>query len=242
VFNGFDVATASGVIVINDISTVTGVVGEVYENLDVVTMGSGSNSAFRFSFAVPAQPVDDVNIRVYFIPRSSGTGNVKLSMDYNIFDQGDDVTPGSYTYSGVVDTVAVANAQDKMKLASLTIPTTDFSGGGSAPYLVACKVTRDVSVGSNLANDISVVQLYADNVPGGVLGQTAGYIGGNLTVDGNLVVEGTTTLEGMAILQGGTAPATSGSTGVSGSLVIADDFLYVAVSTNKWKRTALAGF
>jgi hypothetical protein len=242
-FNGFNVATASGVITIDDISNVSGAVGEIVDNLDVVTLGSGSNSVVRFSFAVPAQPIDPVNVRLYFIPRGNGSGNIKYSMDYNIFDQGDNVSPGVFSYTGVVDTYSVTSGSlNKMKLSSFAIPPSNFNASGSAPYLVNCRVTRDVSVSGNFGNDASIVQLYADNIPGGILGQTAGYLGGNLTVDGNLVVQGTTTLSGLAILQGGTAPVASGSAGTSGSLVIADDFLYAAVTTNKWKRTALSAF
>lgn len=233
--NGFEVATASGIVIIDDVSNVSGTVGETLENIDVITLGSSANSIFRFSFAVPAQPVDPVHVRVYFVPRTSGSGNVKLTMDYNIFDLGDDLTPGSYALSAT-DTVAVANEQDNMKLASLEIPTSNFNASGSAPYLVNCRVTRDISVSGNYSGDTSIVQLYADNIPGGITGQSAGYVGGALTVDGDLTVEGTT------ILQGGAIPATSGSTGVSGSLVLSNDFIYVAVATNQWKRVAIANF
>jgi hypothetical protein len=93
-----------------------------------------------------------------------------------------------------------------------------------------------VAVGGNLAADVSVANVFADNVPGGIIGNQAGYIGGNLTVTGDL------TVEGLTVLEGGSAPASQTDTGVSGSLVLDDDFIYVAVSTNNWKRTAIKKF
>jgi len=236
VLTGFEVSTASGIIMIDDVSNVSGTVGSTMGEFDVVNLEDGSDSVFRFSFSAPVQPVDPVHIRVLYAPRYSGSGNVKLDLDYNLFEQGDDLIPGSYTYSKTNTDSISAGQEDVYKLASFTIPTTDFSAEGSAPFLVSCQITRDVSVGSNLAGNISVVTIYADNVPGGVTGNTAGYIGGNLTVTGDL------TVEGLTVLEGGDVPASGTATGVSGSIVFDDDFIYVATSTDVWKRTSLASF
>lgn len=236
VLTGFDVATASGIIIIDDVSNVSGTVGGVLDNLDVLNLSDSADSVFRFSFTAPVQPVDPVNVRVLFAPRGNGSGNLKLDLDYNLFEQGDDVNPGSFTYAKT-DTVAIASSsEDLYKLLSFQIPTTEFSSAGSAPFIVSCQVTRDVSVGSNFADDVSVISIYVDNLPGGVLGSTAGYIGGNLTVTGDL------TVEGLTVLEGGDVPASGTAAGVSGSLVIDDDFIYAAVDTNKWKRTSIANF
>jgi len=235
VFNGFEVATASGVLIIDDISNVSGVVGGTLGDFDVLNLVDGADSIFRFSFTVPAQPVDPVHIRVLYAPRSSGSGNVKLDLDYNLFETGDDVDPGSFVHSGTL-TDSIANELEECKIATFTIPATTFSNEGSAPFLAVCQVTRDTSVGSNFGDDISVISIYIDNIPGGVLGNTAGYIGGNLTVDGDL------TVEGLTVLEGGTVPASGTATATSGSLVIGDNYIYAATTTNKWKRTALSNF
>ncbi|RKZ90819.1 MAG: hypothetical protein DRQ40_10570 [Gammaproteobacteria bacterium] len=153
-----------------------------------------------------------------------------------MFDQGQDPTTGSFA-SSKTETVSVgASEADEIKLVTFDIPTTEFSSAGSAPFIVSAKITRDVSVGSNLADDVSVVQLYADNIPGGHAGNAAGYIGGNLTVTGDL------TVEGLTVLEGGAVPASAGDTGVSGSLVLDDDFIYIATGSNTWKRVPISNF
>lgn len=118
---------------------------------------------------------------------------------------------------------------------NITIPLPNFSSG-TAPFVVDCKFTRDVSVGGNYGHDVSVVQIYADNVPGGATGNQAGYVGGNLEVTGDL------TVDGFLILNGGSVPASGTAPGVSGSVVLSDDFLYAAVSTNSWKRSPINSF
>lgn len=236
VINGINYSTASGIVTIDDVTNVSGVVGGTIGGLDVITLPSGSsNSILRFSFSVGAQPVDPVNLRVIYSPRQSGTGFFKANLAYNLFDQTDALGSSSFAYSGT-QTVSVAPSDfEKMKLLSIQLPLVNFSSG-SAPFVVSAQLTRDASVSGNFAGDISIVSMYADNIPGGVMGNTAGYIGGNLNVTGDL------TVDGFAIFQGGTAPATITGTGISGSLVIADDFLYCAVAANSWKRINLSQF
>lgn len=235
---GIEYSTSSGILVIDDVSNVSGTLGGTMGNLDVITLGSGSDSSFRFSFSVPAQPAGGipVKVRMLYAPRTNGPGNLKFDLNYDIFDQGDDPTSGSFALSET-ETVSVgATDQDEISLVSFDIPATDFSTAGSAPFVVSAKITRDVSVGSNLGGNASVVQLYADNVPGGHAGNAAGYLGGNLTVTGDL------TVEGLTVLEGGNVPASGTDTGISGSLVLSNDFIYVAVDTNSWKRAAILGF
>lgn len=231
--------TATGIVLISDVSNISGTVGETLENLDVISLPSGSNSQFRFSFTVPAQPTNPVKVQLAVIPRGSGqSGNVKLKMDYNIFEQGVDVTPGDFGSSSIdVTQSIVAGDFEKIKLINLQIPTANFSASGSAPFLVNCRVTRDVSVGGNYARDVSIASIMADNVPGGIIGNVAGYTGGNLLVTGDLTLSGNLVLAGSVA-----APASGTATGISGSVVLADDFLYAAVAANSWKRININTF
>ena len=236
VLSGINYSAASGIVEIPDVTNVSGAVGGTLGDLDVITLGSASDSVIGFSFSIAAQPVDPVHVRVLYAPTgAASTGNFKLDLDYNLFDQGDDLDPGSFTFAKTNTDVLAAGDFEELKLASFTLPAGEFSSV-SAPIIGSMQLTRDTSVGSNYGDDASIVAIYVDNIPGGVMGNTAGYIGGNLTVDGDLTVEGT------AIFEGGTVPASGTATGVSGSMVFDDDYIYVAVTTNLWKRTSLANF
>jgi hypothetical protein len=59
---------------------------------------------------------------------------------------------------------------------------------------------------------------------------------------GNQTISGTKTFAAPVVLASGTEPTTMGDTGTSGELRWADDYLYLCVATNTWKRSALAGF
>jgi hypothetical protein len=232
-------ATATGIVMITDVSTVSGSVGEVLDNIDVVTLPSGLDSSFRFSFCVPAQPTQPVKIQMATIPRGSGVaGTLKLKMSYNLFESGDDATVGGFGASLTPITQSIiASEYEKIKLLNFSIPTSQFSSSGSAPFLVNCKIERDTSVSGNYGADVSIAQMFADNVPGGIIGNIAGYTGGNLVVTGDLTVSGNFILAGSIA-----RPAASGSAGISGSVVIDDDFMYACVADNKWKRINISSF
>ena len=229
--------TASGIVLIEDVANVSGVTGDTLGEFDVITMPSGVNSVVKFAFTCPAQPLSPVSIRVGYSPRTAVSGYLKLKLDYNLFEVTDDLTVASYG-SNLTPTAEVIAAADfeKFKMFNFSIPASAFTASGSAPFIVSCQLTRDVSVGSNYPANVSITQIYADNVPGGMIGNQAGYVGGNLAVTGGL------TVDGLTVLKGGLIPASGTDTGISGSLVLADDFIYVAPATNTWKRTPIANF
>lgn len=231
VLAGLTTSTASGIVMIDDVANVSGTTGDTLGNLDVITLPSGAtNSVFRFAFGVPAQPTAPVSLRFACFPRTSGaSGNLKLDLAYSIFDQGDDITPPSYSDSGTATQSFIAGDYELYKLVNIAIPSAKFSSG-IAPFIVSCQVTRNASVSGNYSGDMSLGQLFADNVPGGIIGNQAGYIGGNLEVSGDIRVSGIT------YLKGGSAPATSGSVSEAGEIVVSDDFLYVSPVANSWKR------
>ena len=239
VFFGFETVTATGIVIITDVTQISGVTGETLENIDVITLPSGEDSLFRFSFSVPAQPTNPVKIQLGIVPRASGVaGNLGLEADINIFENGSDVTPGDFdvALTPVLQSL-VAGDFETLKLINFQIPASEFSTVGSAPFLVNCRIKRDVSVGSNYAGNVSVAQVLADNIPGGVVGNIAGYTGGNLLVTGDLTVEGNFVLANSIA-----SPTASGDVGVSGSILVGDNFLYAAVSDNLWKRINLNAF
>lgn len=231
-------ASASGILVVEDVVNVSGVTGEVLNNLDVVTMPNGSDSAFRFTLNIPAQPLQPINVRVAFAPRASGTGTFSGTLAYNIFNTDDDLTVGSGVYAdSIIEGQAISNSDfEELKYLSFAIPAADFSGAGSAPFILDCKFTRNTGFGGEYTHDISVIEVYADNVPGGIAGNTAGYVSGDLEVTGDL------TVDGYLIVNGGDVPALNNSPGVSGSIVVSDNFLYVAAGTNLWRRIPLGSF
>lgn len=236
---GLDTITPTGIVIITDVSNVSGTTGETIDNLDVITLPSGENSEFRFSFSVPGQPTEPLKVQLSVIPRSNTlSGNLKLTCDYNLFEQGVDVTPGAYAFSTGPVTQSIAAADfEKIKLINFQIPVSDFSTAGSAPFLVNCKIGRDVSVGANYDANVSIAQLIVDNVPGGMVGNVAGYTGGNLSVTGDLTVEGNFILANSIL-----PPASGTDTGISGSIVLSENYLYAAVTDNSWKRININSF
>jgi hypothetical protein len=239
--SGTAYSTASGCVFIEEAANVSGVTSSTLGNLDAIIMPSGSsNSAFRFSFGVPAQPVSPVYLRTMFATVQAAAGNVKLNLDYSIFDQ----NSGSNVLSGTVYNAATITASAtltsgnsiQMHLLNFQVPVAAFTVTGSAPYIFSGQITRDASVASNVVADVAVVKVYADNIPGAMAGNTAGYVGGNLEVTGNLTVDGVT------VLPYNTAPASASGTGTSGSLILSDPFIYVATATNTWKRVPVNSF
>ena len=238
VLAGLDVSTASGVLVISDVANVENVTQSGVGTLDAVSMPHNVDSAFKFSFAVPAQPVSPVHIRLLYAGGAEVSGQVGIKLEYDIFDQSSDLTPAvNYDLSSGDLEFSVADTDfESLKIYNFSIPAATFAAAGSAPYIVTAKVTRDSSVASNYEGALNVVGLYADNIPGAATGNEAGYIGGNLNVTGDLSVDGHT------VLQFGNEPATAGDTGVQGRIAFADNFLYVAVDENTWKRVSLSSF
>lgn len=62
-----------------------------------------------------------------------------------------------------------------------------------------------------------------------------------LTV-GNQLISGTKTFAAPIVVASGAEPATISGTGAEGEIRWSDDYLYVCVATNSWKRVALAQF
>jgi len=67
-------------------------------------------------------------------------------------------------------------------------------------------------------------------------------LNGVVYTSGNQTISGTKTFDSPIVVASGLEPATIADTGVTGELRFADDYLYLCVSGNSWKRTALAQF
>jgi len=238
VLSGINYLTTSGILIIDDVANISGTTGEQLDLLDVLTFASGTDNVVRFSFAMPAQPTQPVFLRLACTGRgAAASGNVKFDVAYNIFAANADLTlSGGFTNSGTATQSFTAADFERYKQVNLTLPAAAFSSAGTAPFIVNCRLTRDTSVGGNYGHNLSLVQVYADNVPGGIVGNQAGYVGGNLAVTGDL------TVQNRLILLDTQVPASGNATGTSGTLLIADDFLYAATSANTWKRNPLSSF
>lgn len=234
--SGIDYSTSSGVVHITDVDVISGALAGTLGNNDVVNLPSAEDSVLQFSMSIPAQPVNDAFLRVFYAVRGAGAGNLGLNLDYTYYELTDDLSSTTFVNSGSLTLSVSASSTDQVQLANFTLPTTEFTSAGSAPYIAVFQLTRDTSVGSNVTEDVSIIDIYADNIPGAQTGNTAGYIGGNLIVTGDL------TVEGRFVIEDTTIPASASDTGVSGTLVFDDNFAYFATDTNTWKRVALGSF
>lgn len=243
VLSGLDYSTASGITEIDDIANVSGLVSDTVGDLNVVCFPTGDDSTAGFQLTVAAQPVSPVHVRMLCAVKGTGTGDAQFLAEYNLFNQNTspDLNPGSFTFNKSQTLTINAAAENDLQVVNFTIPVAEFSSG-SAPFIASFHITRSGSDASDtLAEDVAIVTLYIDNLPGGAQGNTAGYIGGNLDVTGNLAVTGDTTLSGALILENsGTIPPTINSTGTSGTLIFGEDYGYFAVGLDSWKRFPLS--
>lgn len=95
---------------------------------------------------------------------------------------------------------------------------TDISVGQDA------NVTRDVTVGR---------RLYV----GGGYGTT----GVTIDENGNLTSDGVGDFKVGSIIAKKQTPATAGATGTTGTIVWDDNYIYVCIATNTWKRASISG-
>lgn len=243
VFSGLEYTTASGIAEIDDITNVSGLTSDTVGSLDVVSFPASVDSTAGFQLTIAGQPVSPVHVRMLCAVQGTGTGDAQFLAEYNLFNQNTaaDLNPGTFAFSKSQTLTINAAAENDLQIVNFTIPATEFSSG-SAPFVASFNVTRSGADASDtLANDVALVTLYVDNLPGGAQGNTAGYVGGNLDVTGNLAVSGDTTLSGALILNDPSAvPSTISSTGTSGTLIFADDYGYFAVGEDQWKRFPLS--
>jgi hypothetical protein len=241
VFSGLQFSAASGVVEIYDIINVSGLASDNVGDLAVVSFPDGIGSTAGFQLTLGAQPVSPVVVRMLCTVRGSGTGDADFNMQYNLFNQNTnaDLTPGSFSYNSAQTLTIGSNSLEQLKLINFSIPASHFSSG-SAPFIGSFHISRS-GLSDTLNNDVSLVGLYVDNVPGGVQGNTAGYVGGNLEVTGNLSVLNNLTVSGnLLLLSTASEPPTTTTSGVKGTVIFADDYGYYAVNTNSWKRFSLS--
>lgn len=77
------------------------------------------------------------------------------------------------------------------------------------------------------------------NVSGVVLTTTNQSIAGDKTFTGDTVMDGLLTSNAGFVTSSGATPASASATGQEGEIRWSDDYLYVAVGTNSWKRTPI---
>jgi hypothetical protein len=231
-------STTTGIEFIDEVVNVSGITQETIDSaIDVFTFASGSESILRFSAIIPDAPDSaPLWIRLNTVARAAASGYVQYEVKYNIFAANADVTPGSSVYANTdnIYQYYTASDLDTIKLVNIEVPNSLFTG--SSPHLLVCQISRKTSVANNYNNNVSVTDIWLDNVKGSLMPNKAGYTGGALTINGTLEVTGD------LILTNQTVPTSATDTGTAGSIVVADDFLYVATATNTWKRIPLSWF
>lgn len=236
--DGLTSPPASGAVNIDEVVNVSGVTSSSLGNIESITFGSSNSPTAGFSFTTFAQPVDPVTVKIIYSPTTSGqTGQTAFALEYNIFDQGDDLTPASEFPNTVSGTSGlVPSDYEEMRQLNFVIPAAQFSAAGTAPFIVNARLKRD-SDNDTFNGDIDVLKVYADGIPGASAGTFQGYTGGNLTVTGDLTVENHLIYEA-----GGVAVPGSGSAaGTDGCIVYDDNYLYIKLSAG-WRRVAIADF
>ena len=229
---------ASGALQIDEVANVSGLSNDFVGSMESIKYPSTNDPTGGFSFTTFASPVDPVTIKMLYAPTTTGqTGTTQFVLEYNIFDQGDDLTPASeFPFSITGSTALVPGDFEEMKQLNFAIPNAQFSG--SAPYIVNARLKRNTSGADTFNGDIEVIKVYADGVPGASAGSSPGYTGGNLSVTGDLTIENHLIYQQMGV----TVPANSSSAGISGCIAYDNDYVYVCIATNTWRRSDHASF
>lgn len=228
---------ASGALIIEEVVNVSGVSSSSLGNIETIQFGNSGYPTAGFSFVVFAAPVDAVQVKVLYAPTTSGqTGTAAFDLEYNIFEQGDDLTPASEFPNTLNATSALVPANfEQLRQFNFPIPNAQFAGM-LPPYVVNARLVRNTGSDS-FSGDIDVAKIYADGVPGASAGTDPGYTGGNLTVDGDLTVENAFIYEA----QGVAVPASSADAGTEGTFVYDGNYLYIRLSS-QWVRVGIAQF
>jgi len=229
---------ASGAVNIDEVVNVSGVSASSLGNIETIQFGSTNDPTAGFSFTVFAQPVDEVTVKtVYAITTDSQNGTVAYRLEYNIFDQGDDLTPATEFPETLSGTSAVTSGNfEQMRQFNFAIPLAKFTAAGTAPFVVNARLVRDSSADS-FSGDVDILKVYADGIPGASSGTSPGYTGGNLTVTGDLTVENALIYEAGGV----SVPNASGDAGTTGTLVYDDNYLYIKIAA-RWVRVEITSF
>lgn len=232
---GLSALPASGAVEIDEVVNVSGVTSSSIGGIETIRFTDTGDPTGGFSFTAFAQPVDPVTVKVLYAPsETASSGTAMFIMEYNIFDQGSDLTPATQFPNSITGSTALSTSDfEELKQLNFPIPTSEFALVGSAPFIVNARLKRDTSGGDTYGSDLDVLKLYADGIPGASAGTSPGYTGGNLSVTGDLTVE-----NHLIYQQSGVAvPADSSATGISGCLAYDDNFLYICIGTNTWRRS-----
>lgn len=161
------------------------------------------------------------------------SGNTQLGSGMNIVN----------TLSGttIVNNFSGTNVSGNAITSNL-ITTNSFTGTNvSGRTIIAYDITGTLVsggtmyVGSFTGTNVSGANVYANN-----------FVGGNITgrnVTGEtFVATSLVNFTGATTMIQSSAPATTGSAGTKGTVTFNNDYLYVCVANNQWRRTVLADF
>lgn len=191
---------------------------------------------------------------------NSASGTLQADIDSRVLRAGDTMT-GDLTLSGA-DLLTFASGTGSIGASGTPFATAFFDRAYSefAP-VVATELANKAYVDAQVAS--AAVAVYDDGAPAvsgaaildfdHALDVVSGVGQATISVDesefttvvfltGNQTISGTKTFASPVILASGTEPASMGDTGSTGEVRWADDYLYICVATDTWKRAALAGF
>lgn len=232
--DGLTSPPASGAVNIDEVVSVSGVTSSSLGNIESIQFDSSGDPTAGFSFTTFAQPVDPVTVKVLYAPTTASGGTAQFVLDYNIFDQGDDLTPASEFPNSITGSSALVSGNfEQLRQFNFSIPVGQFSAAGTAPFIVNARLKRDTSGGDSFNGTIDVLKIYADGIPGASAGTDPGYTGGNLNITGDLTVENHLIYQQLGVA----VPADSSATGTSGCIAYDDNYLYICIATDTWRRS-----
>lgn len=169
-------------IVIDDIRPNVNITEEVFGNFNAYTFPNTVDAKADFPLPIATQPTTDITINVIYVARGSTSGNLKLDLNYNLLDAGDDASTTTYANTLTTGSIALVSGDlNDFRVATFTITIATLNTA-TAPFQVMAQLQRDTSVGSNYGANISVIGVYAAGLP-----SAGGYTSGDLTVAGKIV-------------------------------------------------------
>ncbi len=114
--------------------------------LNTYSFDPDTNNAFDFVFEVPVDLVltTDISVVVAYHMSSTDSGNVKLSLDYDVVNDGEDSTPSSSTGT-ITQTLTSLAASEVRAETTFTVPYTDLFANTESLRFTFTRLASDVA-------------------------------------------------------------------------------------------------
>jgi len=154
--------TSSGsqtIIFIDNVRSISGVSGSILDNLEVIEFPQSPDGVVSFSFPINNQPERDLELKVLYCPKASGSGNFKFDLFYNIISSGENLVIGGFSVSDTITNNITSGDNEELQSMAFIIPSASLSG--SPPMIFSGRLKRDTSVIDNYTGEISLIHLYS---------------------------------------------------------------------------------